>query len=480
MKKITTIILILSLCVILSAQTAGTKKWTFDIGDDVTSLPAIGIDGTIYIGSWNNNLYAINPDSTLKWTFTTEGKISSSPIIGIDSTIYVGSRDKKLYAINPDGTQKWVWDSQDILGIEDTPAIGFDGTIYVTTNANKMYAINPDGTKKWERDHYNTSGTSPVIAADGTIYITNGYVGKLFAINPDNTIKWSYNVGNLIDSSCPAIANDGTIYLGSSTGFLAINPNGTKKWELEIGQVLSSPAIGSDGTIYVGAISNKLFAINPDGSKKWEYETSWSIYLSPTIGSNGNIYICAGASDPALYFLQNLYSFNPDGTIKWSFVGESDFNTGVAISNDGTLYLAGNDAGLYAINSDCDGLANSSWPTKGHDNYNSGRVSASTSIDKRDSFISEEFQLSNAYPNPFNPTTNIDFFISKNQNVEINIYNGIGQKVKTLTNQYFQSGNYSLQWNGKSETGESLPSGIYIYQMKSGVFFNSKKMIFMK
>jgi outer membrane protein assembly factor BamB len=70
----------------------------------VFSSPAIGSDGTIYVGSCDNKLYAIKPDGTLKWSFPTGYWVFSSPAIGSDGTIYVGSYDGKLYAIYGSGT----------------------------------------------------------------------------------------------------------------------------------------------------------------------------------------------------------------------------------------------------------------------------------------------------------------------------------------------------------------------------------------
>ena len=105
------------------------KKWSFKTGSDVFSSPAIGSDGTIYVGSSDNNLYAINPDGSKKWAFKTGGDVYSSPAIGSDGTIYVGSRDDYLYAINPDGSRKWRFKTGSY--VFSSPAIGSDGTIYV-------------------------------------------------------------------------------------------------------------------------------------------------------------------------------------------------------------------------------------------------------------------------------------------------------------------------------------------------------------
>ena len=78
----------------------GDEIWSFRFGgSDVYSSPAVGSNGTIYVGSDDNNLYAINPDGSKKWVFKTRGSVPSSPTIGSDGTIYVASEDGYLYAI---------------------------------------------------------------------------------------------------------------------------------------------------------------------------------------------------------------------------------------------------------------------------------------------------------------------------------------------------------------------------------------------
>ncbi len=90
----------------------GTLKWAFQTQGIVDFSPGLGSDGTIYVGSRDNNIYAVNPDGTKKWTFETRGTVDSSPTVGPDGTIYVGSRDNNIYAINPDGTKKWAFETQ--------------------------------------------------------------------------------------------------------------------------------------------------------------------------------------------------------------------------------------------------------------------------------------------------------------------------------------------------------------------------------
>ena len=91
----------------------GTVLWAFETGDWVDSSPAIGSDGTVYVGSDDKKLYAINGKSGVKlWEFETGGGVSSSPAIGSDGTVYVGSWDKKLYAINgKSGVKLWEFET---------------------------------------------------------------------------------------------------------------------------------------------------------------------------------------------------------------------------------------------------------------------------------------------------------------------------------------------------------------------------------
>jgi len=75
------------------------------------------------------------------------------------------------------------------------------------------------------------------------------------------------------------------------------------------------------------------------------------------------------------------------------------------------------------------------------------------------------YQLSN-FPNPFNPSTTINFSIKKDSNVEITIYNIRGQKIKTLTHNVYTKGSHSIIWNGEDESGNSVNSGIYYSKLK--------------
>ncbi len=123
-------------------------KWEFQTGAQISSSPVIGIDGTIYVGSQDTYLYAINPDGTLKWKFKTGAEVDSTPAIDVDGVIYFGSWDQYLYALYPDGKLKWKYKTKG--GIISSPAIGDDGSLYFGGWDNRVHAVDAEGKHRWE------------------------------------------------------------------------------------------------------------------------------------------------------------------------------------------------------------------------------------------------------------------------------------------------------------------------------------------
>jgi len=85
------------------------------------------------------------------------------------------------------------------------------------------------------------------------------------------------------------------------------------------------------------------------------------------------------------------------------------------------------------------------------------------------------------YPNPFNPETTISFSVAQTSSlVNVEIFNIKGQKVKQLVNEILPAGRHIAVWNGKDDNGKQAASGIYFYQMKSGDYQKSSKMLLLK
>ncbi|MFH0730777.1 MAG: PQQ-binding-like beta-propeller repeat protein [Pseudomonadota bacterium] len=364
-------------------KTPGTVLWKFETGGAIESAPAISKDGILYVASGDGCLYALHPDGTLKWKHDTEAALfsHSSPAIGPDGTIYLGST-AYLHAINPDGSTKWKYPAN----FYSTPAVGLDGTVYVGDRIQMFYAINPDGSLKWS---HVTSGSSlypPAIAPEGTIYAP---WGDLYAVNRDGSVKWSSSPGGY--HATPAISDKGTIYVGINNALQARNPDGTLDWQMtcqstalvapqlgfgEPPGYFFSPVIGQDSSIYAVSLDRcdyqkYLYAVHPGGTLKWKVllpgDALQSENSTPAIGANGIIYLQLDDG--------NLTGFNPDGSIKWQ-TQTGGAGSSPAIADDGTIYVGSLDHHLYALDSESRGLANSSCPKQFQNKYNSSNYMA--------------------------------------------------------------------------------------------------------
>jgi outer membrane protein assembly factor BamB len=416
-------------------------EWGFDISGNSSSIaivssPAIAQDGTIYIGSGNGALYAVNPNGTLKWKYETGGALTASPAIGSDGTIYIGSMDRQFYAINPDGTLKWIFPTK--TNFTSSAAIGADGTIYAagTYQDNIIFPCESDSSCAITTTQACGGGLASCptgqicvvsacaiptdqacspsdpcptgqtcVSGQSAPFTVTTQLSTLFAINPNGTEKWEFLVNKSGFSgipglsgfvhSSPAVASDGTIYIGSEgdvpfdrsdfcdktsdypasdvdpafpvNGHLyAINPDGTLKKDFKtLGRVDSSPSIGADGTVYVGSqrtlklygidhsrlvdenpsTMGFVYAINQNGTIKWFVDLYGDVDSSPAIGSDGTVYV--GADNFHVYALNHA-----NGAIKWVEPTRDEVKSSPAVASDGTIYIGSNDGSLYVFNPD--------------------------------------------------------------------------------------------------------------------------------
>ena len=326
-----------------TSNNPGKLKWKFTTMGNVDTNPTIDIDGTIYIGSNDNFVYALDSFGELKWKIKTDHKVWSTPAISSNGIIYFGSQDNYLYAIESDGDFNWKYETGG--WITSSPVLGSDDTIYVGSDDYNFYSINSDGTLNWKYNAHGHIESSPSLSSDNTIYFGSGD-HNLYSLTPDGTLKWQFSTGDAIRSS-PTINNDGTIYIGSNDySFYAINPDGSFKWKFQAqDEIWSSAAIGVDGTIYFGSNDNYIYALYPNGTLKWKFKTGAWVCSSPAIGSDGAIYI--GSHD------KYLYALNPNGTQKWKFQTGSIIWSQPSIGPDGTVYFGSQDNNFYALNTGC-------------------------------------------------------------------------------------------------------------------------------
>jgi outer membrane protein assembly factor BamB len=204
----------------------------------------VASDGTVYLASTDGNLYAVAPPSgggtegSVRWKFAfgdrpriptlpeqrggEDGKGSNtSPAIGSDGTIYVGANNSNFYAVNPDGSLKWKYEAEtELAGIWSSPALSANGrTVYFGANKGGVYAVNAaDGKLAWQAPLFGGSVyDSPMLDKNGTLYIGTT-TGHVFALDSATGQQLSVaDVGTAVWST-PSLRPDGSLVAADVKG----------------------------------------------------------------------------------------------------------------------------------------------------------------------------------------------------------------------------------------------------------------------
>ncbi|HWA07685.1 MAG TPA: T9SS type A sorting domain-containing protein [Ignavibacteria bacterium] len=177
----------------------------------------------------------------------------------------------------------------------------------------------------------------------------------------------------------------------------------------------------------------------------------WVVYTSPP-GTNGET-IFGNVFRKSFPTSQGTLISNNTGTEVFTFTYKRD-----PLWQDSTLYT------MAFVQNDVDKTV-----------LNSGRMGMLVGIEPYINETPSSFELKQNFPNPFNPTTNINFSLPKSTYVSLKVYDLVGREVKTLVDGNQQQGTYNIMYDAVN-----LPSGIYFYTLKTNEFTETKKMMLVK
>ena len=252
----------------LDAST-GSLKWKFKTGDVVHASPAVA-NGVLYIGSWDRNMYALDAASGRElWRFQTGNDTVIYNQIGIASsaavsngTVYFGCRDGHFYAVDAQtGAQKWKHDNK--MGwVIASPAVK-DGIVYFpTSDGTRFKAIDgATGELKYSIENKAVSFSSPAIVNDVVYFGSSD--GWLHGLDlRTGAVRAQFQTDGSKEFSPRYIDANGKIktqelYTERTFDALVIGLNRM----FSLGSILSSPAVAPDGTLYVGSTDGNLYAL---------------------------------------------------------------------------------------------------------------------------------------------------------------------------------------------------------------------------
>ncbi|MBD3258130.1 T9SS type A sorting domain-containing protein [candidate division GN15 bacterium] len=108
------------------------------------------------------------------------------------------------------------------------------------------------------------------------------------------------------------------------------------------------------------------------------------------------------------------------------------------------------------------------------------KISTDIDDDVPDDVLPSDFNLAQNYPNPFNPTTSIELSVPTSREVTLDVFNVLGRKVRQLLNERLPAGVHQVEFDGRSEDGETLATGVYFYRVTAGDFVETRKMLLLK
>jgi hypothetical protein len=449
----------------------------FSTGDNIRSSPAVGdvdADGNneIVFGSYDGKLYILSTNGAQELAYTQSGYIIGSPALvdlDGDSDLEIvfttqNGNSGMVYAIHHDGNTVDGFpvdlDEKMLVGaaVGDLEGDGSNDIVVCTWDDN-IYAIDNTGATKagfpfTSTNRFNAPPTLVDLDGDGDLEIIAGNdSGLLHVLHHDGTEMTSYDVGDDIRG-----------------GISVADLNDDGSYELLF--------TGYDDMIHVW---NPMDGVELDG---WPVDMDYNSLTEPVtadLDNDGDLEVVTAMKSGMVYIfhhdatLFNGFPTNLSGNIESSpAIGDLD--------GDGDYEIAfGTTSGLQVFDIKTDKGNRHSWKLHRGNLERSGLYDITlTAIDPKNDIIPDKFYVSPNYPNPFNPSTQIDIYTVQKSDLTVNIFDATGRLVNTLIDENLEAGSYSIKWQGKDRKGHSMPTGVYFIQVESGVEISTQKMVLIK
>jgi outer membrane protein assembly factor BamB len=303
-------------------------RWTTETDGAIWSSPAVA-DGTLYVGSYDEHLYAMSADDgEVLWRYEVGDRLDGSPAV-VDGTVYVGAFDRNIYALDAEtGAERWVYGTEGI--VRSSPTV-VDGVVYIGAHCRTTECSN----------YYDVAWPER-----GAVYAIDARTGD---------VRWRYEADDGVVST-PTV-DGGTVFVGGSDNHLyALDAEtGRERWRFDTDdRVIASPTV-VDGRLYAGNLGGKLYAVDTDvGELRWRFDSTRSgddgvavsaVVTSSPVVCDGGLYV--GTTVPeADGTYGTLYALDADeGTVRWSAspFGQSLGSSPVVVG--GTLFFGAHDLG---------------------------------------------------------------------------------------------------------------------------------------
>jgi outer membrane protein assembly factor BamB/tRNA A-37 threonylcarbamoyl transferase component Bud32 len=311
--------------------------WSFECEDEIRGTATYD-NGIIYVGAYDNNLYALNAASgEFIWKHATEGGVVSKPAIH-DRNIYFGSEDNRFYVVSPrSGNIVWSYYSEG--PIRSSPHIS-ERHVFIGSDDNHMHVINANSGRRALKFNAGAPVRSTPLVFQDAIYF-GAESGDFFCVDFQGKMKWQIRAKRAVTSS-PIIVDD-VVYFGSMDGTLyaAEAKTGWVIWRFRLGKGTISTPVIVDHLLLIGSIDGNLYCVDTRTNKEtWRFETGHQVTGSPAIYRDSAYF---GGVDGNIYCVEYR-----TGRLRWQYTTEEPI-TATPIIHDDILYIGSTDHKMYAL-----------------------------------------------------------------------------------------------------------------------------------
>lgn len=311
--------------------------WEFACEDEVRGTPNIS-RGIIYVGSYDNNLYALEAASgNFLWKYPAEGGIVSRPAFFEDQVLF-GSEDHDLHVVNA-RTGRLVWRYATDGPIRSSPFVA-EGHVFIGSDDAYLHAINLLSNRRtWRVEVGAPVRSTPIVTKEYVFFGTES--GDFYCMDFRSAIKWRYKSKRGITGS--PILRDDIVYFNSMDSMLyALDARtGWLIWRFRMSKAsISTPCIAAN-YIFTGCVDGQIYCLDiQSGRKVWTFSTNNQVTGSPVIYKDS---LYCGSVDGNIYCLEYR-----TGRLRWKYATGGPI-TGTPVANRDILYIGSTDHRMYAF-----------------------------------------------------------------------------------------------------------------------------------
>lgn len=449
-----------------------------DNGDTWASAGSPVNKGNVLLRDRSGRLYAYHfgglsrsTDNGSSWQEEDDGisGLTINSFVTLPSSTILAATSRGVVRSLDQG-QTWSLSTSGISHSTNALAKKSDGTVLAA--ADRGVYRSTDGGATWNSvglGDYRATAIS--VSVEGHIFAgvtqRRAFNDSAMIFRSDNNgASWNHAWGGYGSVSCLLTEAGGYIHAGISPFWNAItSSDGGVTWRQTVYGV-NSMAVSPVGHLW--AVTYGVVRSTDHGTTWTDVRTVGLTAFHGAINSlraiaidpSGNIFIGTLTDAQYVAYGSGVYRSTDDGNTWFNL------NLGIGMGGGPSVLSLGLTSDSYLV-----------VGTNGEGIYRSNLV---TGIDANPGLEPRIFSLDQNYPNPFNPATQIRFSLPSEADVKLTIYSLLGQQVATILEGKLNAGIHTVPWNGRSQSGIPVASGVYFYRLTAGLFVETKKMLLLR